>query len=641
MSRIGDLIQAHIQFFTTNEKELFERARAYYDGDFFGSSSKRIRSYKGDMTTHPLQASKNYIFAIADSAMSAMLGPNPQVAAVPRNARAHEIADAISALANWVLAKNNIRGQSARALIDAILTGRGIFKTTWDAQKDRPVIRALDPATVFFDLSAREVGDISYWIEMTPVPWSVFQQRVASGKYRKPRDKEITPGGYPSGAHVIHGPLSDRDHRQTLLSAAHKWVTVWEVYDLTSGVVTHYHRDSDSVLYEGQIRHMPYSMFNLNLNSTDCRGLSEVQLLLDTQVAINDVLSFWMRVVYMLVPRILYDAGAISEDDLNTLFSAGAGAFVGINIHDSEIRKRLADLFFPAPLPEMPAEVGAFLTKMEESASFTSALAEAARGQVTGARTATEMAVLDAQLKTRLATRTANVNAAIETAARQALELCRRYMQEDKLLAVSGREAPVTLGLADLRDVEADFEMVVYNPIQKNPGVVSEMLVQLAPLLAQAPNVDMAGLYESIVELMGLPRKVIKSKAQMEREARAQVAQQQAQAQAQAGMAMGQAIGQQVAAQGGGPQEAMQAVLQQIGGAGGAVGAGGEEEAPAGAEAAQAQVAQGDAGPGAAAAMMGMPGMAIPEQVNPDVAKQVAPGEPPRAAMQRGGKIPL
>ena len=57
------------------------------------------------------------------------------------------------------------------------------------------------------------------------------------------------------------------------------------------------------------------------------------------------------------------------------------------------------------PQPQNPQGVQEFVARQEDDAAFISALAEAARGQVVGARTATEMAIIDAQMRTRLATR--------------------------------------------------------------------------------------------------------------------------------------------------------------------------------------------------------------------------------------------
>lgn len=79
---------------------------------------------------------------------------------------------------------NRFRRKASTTLIDAVLCKRGIFKTGWDAAKDRPVIKAVNPSSVFFDLTVRDADDIRYWIEATVISFDEFKRRVKSGLYK-------------------------------------------------------------------------------------------------------------------------------------------------------------------------------------------------------------------------------------------------------------------------------------------------------------------------------------------------------------------------------------------------------------------------------------------------------------------------
>jgi hypothetical protein len=186
------------------------------------------------------------------------------------------------------------------------------------------------------------------------------------------------------------------------------------------------------------------------------------------------------------------------------------------------------------PIPDAPTGVKEFIARQEDDAAFISALAEAARGQVVGARTATEMAIIDAQMRTRLATREGHLNDAIEDVARKAFFLTKKYMRKPRLIRIAGDKRWSELGHKDLRNIEVDFEMVSYNPIRKNPAVMIESLIQMIPFLTQNENVDIRKLTEEVVGGMGLSRRIVIPEAELEAMKQEAMAQQQAAMQAEA-----------------------------------------------------------------------------------------------------------
>ena len=519
MAKLDKLIDRHLAFYDRREKKSFDKARRFYRGDYWSSSG----SSDAQDIASSLLCSKNLVYAIADTAVSALLGPNPAVAGNPMNPDSQEVTPAVNGLMEWIFRSNNMRRRASTALIDAVLCKRGIFKTGWSSSEDRPIIRVVDPGALFFDLTVRDTDDIRYWLEATVMPWSEFQARVDSGRYKSDKLDDIRPDRFPKwmlDKNQTTDPSTVRD--------AFKWVTVWEYYDRENNKVQHYVKQANAVVFEDTIDYIPYSMFSLNHSGVDCLGLSEVQLILNQQETVNDLLTHWKQIVYLMIPRILYDAGRITEEDLNKAVEASAGAFVGVAPENSETLRNLGSLFYQLPMPEAPAGVKEFVARQEEDASFVSALAEAARGQVTGARTATEMAIIDAQMKNRLATREGHVNDALEDVASKAFYLCRKYMKEEKMVRVAGNRQWDSVRLENIRDVDIEFEMVSHNPIRKNPAVMIESMMQLLPFLSQSQDVDTRRLTEEIVQGMGLPNKVMVPKEEAEA-AMAQAQQQQLQ----------------------------------------------------------------------------------------------------------------
>jgi len=502
MAKLSSLIDRHRKFYERNEKKPFDKARRYYRGDFWAMSKAAGRIDTNSSSS--MLCSKNLIYAIADTAVSALLGPNPQVAANPRNQLSQEFAPAATGLMEYVFQSNKMRRRAATTLIDAVLCKRGIFKTGWSKSEDRPVIRAVDPSSLFFDLAVRDVDDIRYWLEATVLPWSELKARVENGRYSAKKIKDIQPDRYPKW-------LLDQNQQGDTKSVrdAVRWVTVWEYYNRETNKVQHYVKGIDSVVFEDEIDYVPYSMYSLNQSGVDCLGLSEVQLVLNQQETVNDLLTHWKKIVYLMVPRILYDAGRITEEDLNKAVESAVGSFVGVAPQNSEALRTLATLFYEMPLPDTPIGVKEFVARQEDDAAFISALAEAARGQVTGARTATEMAIIDAQMRTRLATREGHINAALEDVAAKSFYLCKKYMREEKMVRVAGNRKWLSVDLNTIKDVEVTFDMVSYNPIKQNPNVMAETLLQLLPYLTQNSDIDGRRLTEEIISGLGLPHRVI------------------------------------------------------------------------------------------------------------------------------------
>ena len=516
MPKLSTLIERHKSFYEDNEKKQFDKARRFYRGDFY-----TMKSIDVERNNNLHLCSKNLIYAIADTAVSALLGPNPQVAAMPRNERSSEATPSVTGLLEYIFRENKMRRRAATALIDAVLCKRGIFKTSWDSNKDCPTIKVCDPSTVFFDLTVRDVNDIKYWLEATVLPYAEFKARVETGRY-KASLADVEPDRYPTWM------LGDDQKGMTdSIRDAFEWVTVWEYYDRETNKVMHYVQQIDQVVFEDTIEYIPYSMFSLNQSGIDCLGLSEVQLVLNQQETVNDLLTHMKRITYLQIPRILYDAGRISEEDLNKAVEATAGSFIGMAPQNSEALRSLSALFYEMPMPQTPQGVVAFIDRQENDAAFISALAEAARGQVVGARTATEMAIIDAQMKNRLATREGHLNDAMEDLAGKAYFLCRKYMRGEKMIKIAGSRKWSSVTLDTIMDVDMAFEMVSYNPIKTNPSVMIETLLQLIPLLQQDPNINTRQLTEEIVKGIGLPTKLLMPEEEVAEVAQMQMEQQQ------------------------------------------------------------------------------------------------------------------
>lgn len=502
--RIKGLIEAHKNYYDAHEKRSFDKARALYRGKHFNSTNIEDR----------FLCSENMVFSVAESAISSMLGPNPRVAARAKTPASEEIAPSVTAFNDWCFRHTRMRKRAALALVDATLCNRGAFKTTWSSDDDAPVVRAVDPSMLFFDLSVRDSEDIRYWMECTVLSMEQFKARVDSGKYKGAGD--ITADTYPAWAVGPDADVNDKKVRD-----ATQWVELWEIYDVEASKVYHFVPNGDRIVFEDELLYVPYTVFSLNHNGIDLRGLSEVQLILPQQESINELLTFWNKVVHLTVPRILYDAGVVAEEDLSAAVSASVGAFVPIHLA-TDTPGALGEAFYEAPTPTMPQQVLDFLSKQESITSFVSALAEAARGQVTGARTATELALIDAQLRTRLSNRVGNLAEALEDVASKCLWLSANFMDGERSVEIAGSSEWVGLTADDLQAANVHFEMIAFNPVSSNPAVEAEMFLGLLNILRESPNFDQRAIDEYMVETHNLPQKLLKPAEQVAQEQEAQ-----------------------------------------------------------------------------------------------------------------------
>ena len=498
-----NLIEAHKNYYESHEKQAFDKARALYRGKHFNTSTVENRYL----------CSENMVFSIAESAISSMLGPNPRVSAKATTKKSEDMAPSITAFLDWTFRQTKIRKRASLALTDAVLCNRGVLKTTWSKESDMPVVRSVDPSMLFFDLSVRDSEDIRYWMECTVLSIDQFHQRVDAGKYKKAGD--VHADTYPKW---LVGP--DADVNDQKVREATDWVELWEIYDVEESKVYHYVPNGDRIVFEDDLLYVPYTVFSLNHNGIDVRGLSEVQLILPQQESINEILTFWNKVVHLTVPRVLYDAGIVAEEDLSAAVSAAVGAFVPIHTA-SDMPGALSEAFFSAPVPELHAQVLEFLAKQEQIASFVSALAEAARGQVTGARTATELALIDAQLRTRLSNRVGNLAEAMQDVAKKCVWLSAQFMETDRQVEIAGSSEWVSLTAKDLASADVYFDMIAYNPISSNPAVEAELFIGLLNALKESPNFDPRAIDEYLVETNNLPTKLLRPKEEVEAEQQA------------------------------------------------------------------------------------------------------------------------
>lgn len=518
--KLSALYEAHKKFFESSEKDKFLRAHRYYNGQFYDSAARSARYAENSNVAAMSLSSKNIVYSIVDTALALLIGNSLGVAMNPRSRFSEQRRAEVEAYMDWVFSVNQLRQQSTTALLDAVLCGRGCFKTMWNAEKDVAETSVVRPPALFFDLESRFTGKISYFLETTPISMAEFERRVDCGQYKGKKLSQVKPEGYPSWME-----MGDPD--RNALRKAFRWVHVVEYWDVVGCKVQHWIPQINEVVFEESVPFHPYSLFYLSPNGEDCRGLSEVQLILDDQEAVNAMKSLLNEIAMLAIKKFVFDDRYLDPEQAARIASAALGSWTPLGRGEGSAPGgqplRLEDLFSAVPHPESPQPVLDAIARATEDAAFVTAFADQSRGQVRNVRTATEMAFVDAQLQTRTANRRAMFFEGVESVAQKSLAYAKEYMKGPHEVKMAGDGGWVEVDRW-IADVVAEWQCVAYNPLRDNPAVLGERVLALLPVLPNLPRIDQDRLTVFLVDCLHLPAYLIKTDDQILAEAEAAAA---------------------------------------------------------------------------------------------------------------------
>jgi hypothetical protein len=484
-------IEKHVRLFEVGDKLIFDKLLRYYQGKFYTAET-------GQSESDLLTTSVNLVFAIVETALSSLIPPNPAITAIARSPANEDAVRAGEAFVNLALDTSKYRKEMNLFVFDGVLYGRGIVKTTWSEKKDLPVVRTCDVRSVFFDLTARRVEDIRYWGEATLLSEDEYRKRFESGMYSGEENRLAQPDVYPKWMLPITNSTVNRDE----LKSYQRWYLVYEIYDLESDRVVHLLAGHEEPLMEDKLLYCPYDLLVLNNNGEDCRGLSEIALISPNQEEVNNLLTFWLNIVRSSVPKGVFDPGGVDSEQMQNAIQAGLGTWSPLASRNG---KSLGENLGNFPMPNVPADAFNLLEYTVNNISKVSALADAQRGQVTGARTATELALIEGSIRNRLASRQRRIDEVTASVADKMLFLMQKFKAKDAIVELTGHEGWHTIAPDTVTGIELAFKVVPYSPLESNRAVVQEQFKELYGALSQNPNVDLRALTKVLIEVYDNP----------------------------------------------------------------------------------------------------------------------------------------
>lgn len=495
-------IENHVRVFEAGDKPVFDKLVQYYQGRFYTAKT-------GDSESELLATSVNLIYAVLQTAMSSLVPANPAITAIARSPDNEEQIKAVEAVVNLALDNSDYRDEMGFYIFDGVLLGRGVTKTTWSVRDDLPVCRACDPRVVFFDLTTRRQKDIRYWIEATLLSPQQYQSRfIATGTdeegnpakpmYSGEENRLAEPDAYPKWMLPTTNGANNTDE----LKNFQKWYLVYEIHDIEDNRVVHLLAGHDEPLMTDTLIYCPYDILTLNHNGEDCRGLSEIALISPNQEEVNHLLTYWLNIVRACVPKGAYDPGGIDGEQLQNAIAAGVGTWSPLH---SKNGKPLEENLANFPMPSVPADAFNLLEYTVGNISKVSALAAAQRGQVTGARTATELALIQGEIRNLLASRQRQTDKMTVSIAGKFLFLLQKFKSKDAVVELTGQKGWHPVTPTTLKGIEATFKVVAYSPLESNRAVVQEQFKDLLQFLVTNPEVDQRQLLKAIIEIFDNP----------------------------------------------------------------------------------------------------------------------------------------
>lgn len=491
------VILEHQRLFQNLELDTIKKAFAAYQG------VKPIR-VKGEAPDFS-RASFNMLYAIVESAVSAML-PTDLAWSIPAmDGEASYLPPEPEQALMKMARKKKWRDEAIISLTDACLTGRSIIKVLPCEDMKSVTATTLRVPCVYFDLTARRAQDIAYYIELCLEEPEEFAKKVGHGKpYKLPKDWQDPEKELRDRA-VSYPDWISQDANKISSS---KVIAVYEVWDNKNFTVTKWMLGVEQPIFEKKFTPesyvCPYVIYNLNVNAVDMRGLSEAVLCLDNILLINKMIGWVSEAVRRQVPLTVYNAAQISENDIIRIAEADIQDFVGVT--PATVGTPLDAVIHPLPVATLSPQVSEFINKLEGIVQYVSALADAARGQVTGARTATELVLIESQQKTRLSQRS--------TRFRQAWA----QVGAIALWHISGGKAP-------FEEFESVVDLTAYQGTEANRIVLREQMMSLLAYAnnrnassPQAPPFDVAELDKLWLDLWQLPESLLTPKQEVQPE---------------------------------------------------------------------------------------------------------------------------
>jgi hypothetical protein len=528
---LKSLIDAHVSK-ANKEHKIWDKWRAWYRSEFWGEML--------DEENDSLLVENNYLYAFTDTMVASVCPPTPRVTCLPRrrDEEAEMAAKYREALINDVLYRAKAHEILWRMSTMASVYGRSIVKSVWSFTLNRPDFLVIDPRYFFYDMTVSRWDDIRYAIEVTTLTKDEFNARTARRQKKRGAmeyDPEVASkvkfGSFPKW-------LSDGEDTSAKLSEemrkTFEWVVVYEVYDFTNDRYYHMLEGSEDPLFAGELPYSfvrnPFHRLIFNDNLSDIGGMSDSQLVERQQRRLNELDTLELRHAQASIPITVVNESLCDnpEDFMDQVSTATSpGDVVRLMGKNSA---PLGEILGQTPTASLVPEFDTIRDRIENTIQFVLGIPEYARGVAGTSEVATELALVDAAMRTRLGRRTKLINGVITHMAVSSIGLYEEFLSSDREIPVRATGTTEALPVArrhlQSRDparademrargeaveepLEVDYEVVPYSPTENSKTAQIKKIQNFLEVLLGSPDVNQRSLVSHILDLLDMGKDVL------------------------------------------------------------------------------------------------------------------------------------
>lgn len=546
---LKSIIGAHITRAQT-EHPIWDKWRAWYRSEFWGDQSN---------SDDPLLIENNYLYAFCDTMVASVCPPNPRVTCISRRSddESKQAAKYREALINDILYRTEAHKILWKMSTMASVYPRSILKTVYNFKRKRPDFVVLDPRYFFFDMSVSRWEDIRYAVEVTTLTKSEFFGRTSTRLKKHSRSMQYDPG-IAKRAQFGSFPkwLKDSENTSAEISAKVKevfeWVTVYEVYDFTNDRYYHMLEDQEEPLFTGDLPYVfvrnPFMLLAFNENLADIGGLADSQLVERQQRRLNELDTLELRHAQSSIPvTVINEALCDNPEDFTDQVASATSPGDVVRLQGKNAAP-LADIIGNTPTSSLTPEFMEIRDRIEASIQFVLGIPEYARGVAGTSEVATELALVDAAMRTRLGRRTKLLNSVIRHMAETVIGLYEEFLDSAEEIPVrtSGDASAVNVARKHLiardpqlaeeirsagqepeKPLEIDYEVVPYSPTENSKTAQLRKLQNFMELLIQNENIDQRKLISHLLDVLDISSDVLISEEELESRQQQMMQQQQ------------------------------------------------------------------------------------------------------------------
>ena len=535
--RLKAIIDAHITK-ATKEHSTWDKWRAWYRSEFWGENNS---------VDDQLLIENNYLYAFADTMVASVCPPNPQVTCTARRTddESRIAAQYREALINDILYRTEANETLWRMATHSSIYGRSILKAVWNFTRNRPDFIVLDPRYFFFDLSVSRWEDIRYAIEVTTLTKAEFFERTSTRKKKRSRSMQYDPGvakkaKFGSFPKWLKDSEDTSDSLNQKVREVFEWVTVYEVYDFTKKRYYHMLQGQEDPLFAGDLPYVfvdnPFTMLAFNDNLADIGGMADSQLVERQPRRLNELDTLELRHAQSSIPvTVVNEALCDNPEDFTDQVATATSPGDVVRLEGKNAAP-IDEIIGMTPTSSLTPEFAQIRERIEATIQFTLGIPEYARGVAGTSDVATELALVDAAMRTRLGRRTKLVNSVIRHMALAIIGLYEEYLDSAQEIPVriTGRKEAMIVARKHLmvrnprtaeqvkvlggyieEPLEIDYEVVPYSPTENSKSAQIKKIQQFMDLLATSPNIDQRKLMAHMLDLLDIGADVLVSEEEL------------------------------------------------------------------------------------------------------------------------------